>query len=210
MCPLAGTNQNLPASQFLFQAATFGLSAIIVFLVSVVLKEALAQFSYWAGRKINSASLKADGWHHRSDAIASLLIVVGALFGSRFWWMDGVLGIAVSLLILYAAFDIMRSSTASLLGTKPSPELEDKLLRLIAQETPVATNFHHLHAHTYGEHQELTFHLDLPPAMTLHDAHNIASRVEQKVREDMAAEATIHIEPSDSAAAVSARRLSKG
>jgi cation diffusion facilitator family transporter len=180
-----------------YQAATFGLQAVIVFLVSVVLKEILAQFSYWAGRKINSASLKADGWHHRSDAIASALIVVGALFGAKLWWIDGVMGIAVSLLILYAAFDILRSASTSLLGEKPSAQLQSGLEAIIARTTPLATNFHHLHVHTYGEHTELTFHLHFPPGMPIQDAHDLATRLEEAIRRDMAAEATIHIEPSD-------------
>jgi cation diffusion facilitator family transporter len=178
------------------QAAVFGLPAIIVFLVSVALKEALARFSYWAGRKINSPSLKADGWHHRSDAIASALIVVGALFGARFWWVDGVLGILISLLILYATFDILKSAAASLLGTKPTPELEGRLRTLIAATSPSATNFHHLHMHAYGEHSELTFHLHFPPEMPLREAHVHASHVEDAVRREMNAEATIHIEPT--------------
>jgi cation diffusion facilitator family transporter len=178
------------------QAAAFGLPAIIIFLVSVALKEALARFSYWAGRKINSPSLKADGWHHRSDAIASGLIVVGALFGARFWWVDGVMGILISLLILYATFDILKSAAASLLGTKPTPELEGRLRTLIAATSPSATNFHHLHMHAYGEHSELTFHLNFPPEMPLHEAHLHASQVEDAIRREMQAEATIHIEPT--------------
>ena len=176
-------------------AATFGLSGIIIFLASVVLKEALAQYSYWAGRKINSASLKADGWHHRSDAVASGLIVIGALFGSRWWWIDGVMGILISLLILYATVDILRSAAASLLGVKPTPDLNGRLRALIARVSPSATNFHHLHVHTYGEHRELTFHLDFPPDTPLKEAHGHATRVEQAVRAELKAEATIHIEP---------------
>ncbi len=182
-----------------FQAARFDLSGIVVFLVSVVLKESLAEFSFWAGNKINSSSLKADGWHHRSDAIASALIVVGAAFGSKLWWIDGAMGIAVSALILYAAFDILRASAASLLGEKPGAELEQDLRAIIARTAPSATHFHHLHVHTYGEHKELTFHLNFPPDMALHEAHENASAVEHTIREKMGAEATIHVEPSDAA-----------
>ena len=63
--------------------------------------------------------------------------------------------------------------------------------------TPNATHFHHLHVHSYGEHRELTFHLDFPPELSLHDAHLLASKAERAIREEMAAEATVHIEPSD-------------
>jgi cation diffusion facilitator family transporter len=73
------------------QHVNFSLFSIVVFAISIVLKEALAQFSLWAGKKVKSQSLIADGWHHRSDAIASALIVIGALFGKTFWWIDGVL-----------------------------------------------------------------------------------------------------------------------
>ncbi len=180
-----------------FQSASFGMAAVIVFLVSAVLKEGLAEFSYWAGRKIGSASLKADGWHHRSDAIASALIVVGALFGRSLWWVDGAMGIVVSLLILYATVDILRSSATSLLGEKPTPDLEKRLAALIAALAPSASHFHHLHVHSYGEHRELTFHLDFPPALALHEAHLLASRVEAAIREEMGAEATVHIESAD-------------
>ncbi|HVO37979.1 MAG TPA: cation diffusion facilitator family transporter [Spirochaetia bacterium] len=180
-----------------FQAASFGMTAVIVFGISVVLKEALAEFSYWAGRKIGSESLRADGWHHRSDAIASAMIVAGALVGRYLWWIDGVMGIAISLLILWATIDILRSAATALLGEKPTKELEDRLGALISRETPTATHFHHLHVHTYGGHRELTFHLDFPPDMRLHEAHVLASRVESAVRRELSAEATIHIEPSD-------------
>ncbi len=177
-------------------AAAFGLPAIIIFLVSVVLKEALAEYSYWAGRKLNSASLKADGWHHRSDAVASALIVIGAVFGSRWWWVDGVMGLLISLLILYATVDILRAAAAALLGTKPTPDFERDLRGLIARAAPPATNFHHLHVHTYGEHTELTFHLTFPPATPLEEAHGQASRVEEAIRSELGAEATIHLEPN--------------
>jgi cation diffusion facilitator family transporter len=180
-----------------FTAATFGFAAIVVFGVSAVLKEAIAQFAYWAGKKLNSTSLIADAWHHRSDAIASAFIVGGALLGSRFWWIDGVMGILISLLILYAMFDTFRAASASLLGQKPTPDLEKRLTALIAGAAPLATHFHHLHVHSYGEHRELTFHLNLPPQLTLKDAHALATRLERSIREQMQAEATIHLEPAE-------------
>ncbi len=61
-----------------FRAAHFTSGAMAVFLLSAAVKEALARFSAWAGRKVNAQSLIADAWHHRSDAVASALIVVGA------------------------------------------------------------------------------------------------------------------------------------
>src|SRR5210317_1283854 len=58
------------------QGAIFNVSAMVIFFISVITKEAMAQFSFWACRKTRLHSLKADGWHHRSDAIASAIILV--------------------------------------------------------------------------------------------------------------------------------------
>lgn len=98
--------------------ANFTVVSLVVFAVSVVIKEGLARFSLWAGKKAESQSLVADGWHHRSDALASLLIVVGAIVGKYVWWIDGVLGIGVSVLILYAAYDIAKSASNGPYGRK--------------------------------------------------------------------------------------------
>jgi divalent metal cation (Fe/Co/Zn/Cd) transporter len=91
------------------QNANFTTLSLVVFAVSAVIKEGLARFSLWAGKKTKSQSLIADGWHHRSDALASLMIVVGAIAGKYVWWIDGALGIGVSALIVYAAYDIAKN-----------------------------------------------------------------------------------------------------
>lgn len=180
-----------------FPAARFSRLAIWVFLSSVVLKEALARFSIWAGRKIDSGALIADGWHHRSDAVASALIVVGGLFAGYCWWMDGALGVGVSLLIAYAAYDVIRSATSVSLGEAHSPDLERRIRDIIAAAAPEVANMHHLQAHKYGDHVEITLHLCFPPAMTIEEAHAISGKVKHALRRELGVEPTTHLEPSD-------------
>lgn len=170
--------------------------AIIVFIISAILKEGLALFSFWLGKKINSSSLAADAWHHRSDAIASALIVVGAYASKKYWWVDGVLGLGVSGLILFAVASILRSSVSYLLGESPSTLLENQVKETILQADNRLTSVHHLHVHEYGEHKELTVHVRLPADMKLDDAHAIASKVEKELKEKLKLEATIHLEPA--------------
>jgi cation diffusion facilitator family transporter len=177
------------------QAASFSLCAIVVFSISLLLKEALARFSIWAGRRIKAQSLIADGWHHRSDAIASGLIVAGALAGRYFWWIDGVLGIGVALLILYAAYDVLRGAAGPLLGQHVGPEIEKRVQAIIARAAPVINDVHHVHFHTYGGHTEVTMHLRLPSAMHVGEAHHIADTIEQAIRRETHIEATVHIDP---------------
>lgn len=177
------------------QAAAFSVAAIVVFAASIVLKEALAQFAFWAGRKINSRAVSADGWHHRSDAIASALIVAGALAGRSVWWVDGALGIGVSLLILWAAVDIVRSSASPLLGEAVDPVTEMRIADLLRREHPDVGDVHHLHVHRYGAKAELTVHVRLPALMSVEEAHAISQRMEERIAGELGITATVHVEP---------------
>jgi cation diffusion facilitator family transporter len=85
------------------EAANYGTLAIVITAISVLAKEGLARYSIIVGKKTGSRSLKADAWHHRSDAISSVVILVGIFLNKYIWWIDGAMGILVTLLILHAA-----------------------------------------------------------------------------------------------------------
>ncbi|NPV84080.1 MAG: cation diffusion facilitator family transporter, partial [Candidatus Aminicenantes bacterium] len=180
------------------QGMGFSQLAVIVFAVSAVMKEALAQFAFWTARKPGAGSLRADAWHHRSDAVASVLIVAGVLFSQRLWWLDGVLGIGVSLLILHASYDIIRSSASYLMGEAPSGEKVDRVHSQVRKEFPQLDGIHHVHVHQYGDHHEVTAHLTVPGTMSVDEAHNIASRIEEIVEQEFNGDATVHVEPEKS------------
>lgn len=177
------------------QPIQFSMFAIIVFGISALLKEGLAQFSIWAGKKIGSNALKADGWHHRSDAIASIVILVGAIFGSSILWLDGVLGLGVSLLILWATFEILKNSVNVLLGQQPDKGLIEEIKTIIMSVNPNITNIHNIKLHTYGELKELTVHINLPNDMTFKEAHQISYTIENKLLTEKSIRTTVHFEP---------------
>jgi len=178
------------------QSAVYGNLAIIVFVISVILKEGLAQFSIRAGKKINSQSLIADGWHHRSDALVSLMVLVGIFTGKYFWWVDSIMGIIVSLVIFYTTYIILKESISTLIGEEPSEDLEAEIRKIVTNSASHDVKLHHLHSHKYGDNKELTFHIRLPADMRLEEAHSIAEELEKKIREEMNIETTIHIEPT--------------
>jgi len=175
----------------------FGTVAIIVTIVSVVLKEALARYAFWVGRKTGFKSMKADGWHHRTDAISSLVILVGILFGRLYWWVDGVLGLAVSVMILYSGYKILQEAVSSLLGEKADPDLMEKIEKIANSVTEMDIQVHHMHLHDYVNHKELTCHIILPKDMSLEDAHEITTKIEERIFKETLIETTIHCEPRD-------------
>ncbi len=177
------------------ESVVFGEFAVWVTAISVFVKESLAQFSFWSYRKTHNPSLKADGWHHRSDAISSLIILAGIFLGSYFWWIDGVLGLIVSLFIFHAAYETIKEGTIPLLGEEPDEELLNDLKAIARQASGMETYLHHVHLHRYGHHIELTMHIKLSGNITLDDAHDIADSIENAIAEKLKIEATIHMEP---------------
>jgi len=179
------------------EPTVFSVYAIVVFGVSAVLKEGLAQWSVRVGRRIDAPALVADAWHHRSDAIASAVIVVGALLGSRWWWVDGVLGLAVAAMILHAAYDIIKDAAERLMGSAPDAAFEARVREVVCSAAPQGAEPHHLHLHSYGGHKELTLHLYLSATMSVREAHTISERVEAALAEQLGTEATVHVDPDE-------------
>jgi cation diffusion facilitator family transporter len=177
------------------QPAHFSTLAIIIFSISILAKEAMAQVSIRVGRKIDSESLRADGWHHRSDAITTLLIVAGALVGSKFWWLDSVLGILVSIVLLYAAYEIMSKAMSVVLGRKPDDKTIAKIKENILHVDSCLDDVHDIKMHSYGDIKELTVDVRMPPEMSVYDAHELATRIEKRLFAEMNLRATVHIEP---------------
>jgi len=177
------------------ESVEYSLAAKLVTIISVVAKEMLAQISFYYGKKDGSPALKADGWHHRSDALSSVIILIGIFLGSKFWFVDGVLGLIVSFLILYTAWEIIKKAANEIMGKSPDEETLKTLKTLVDSSAGKDVMMHHIHMHYYGQHRELTFHIKLPRDMSLQEAHDIANDIEEKVRQEMNIEATIHMEP---------------
>lgn len=177
------------------RAVEYSRLSILIFLATVFVKEAMAQVSMYAGRQRDSEVLVADGWHHRSDALTSLLIVIGAWAGGSYGWIDGALGVVVSLFIFYAAGSILRDVVTSLLGERPSPGLQQRVAAAVHEVAPMASDVHHIHLHRYGDHREMTLHIRLPDDMPLQEAHAVARRVEETLYERFDVAATVHVDP---------------
>ncbi|WP_291856121.1 cation diffusion facilitator family transporter [Marinilabilia sp.] len=176
----------------------YGPIAIWVTVASVVIKEAMARYSIVIGKKIKSNSLKADGWHHRSDAISSIVILVGIFVGGRFWWADSVLGIFVSLMIFYTTYTIMRETISILLGENIETEMEEKIVKLGEDiNGNLFLDPHSFKMHHYGYHSELVFHISLPGIYSLSKAHEIASEYESRIEKEYSIDVTIHVDAID-------------
>lgn len=179
------------------EQTVFGTIAWVVTIISIVVKELLAQYAFFGYRKTNSSILKADGWHHRTDALSSVIILIGLLVGKYFWWTDAVLALIVACMIAYASFEILSKEIKSLLGESPSDELLEAIYKTVNKTCKYQVNLHHIHLHHYGNHTEMSCHIKLPPEMTLADTHKICTKIEQSIKTEFDFITTIHPEPID-------------
>jgi cation diffusion facilitator family transporter len=179
------------------EAVRYGTLAIAVTVVSIVVKEVLARIAFYIGKKTDSASVRADGWHHRTDMLSSAVVLAGIVFASRFWWIDSALGAIISLMLFYAAYSIVKESTTKLLGEEPEQELIDKITRTVKNIYAYDMQLHHFHIHNYVLHKELTLHIRLNKDMTIEQGHNVATDIEYIIENQYGIIATVHIEPLD-------------
>lgn len=172
----------------------YGLFAIIVTAISLVGKEIMAQVSFIAAKNERYNSLKADGLHHRTDALTSAVILVGIMFGTFIWWIDGALGIFVSIMILVLAYRVVRDSIHPLLGEKPDDHVIEKIHDISRDIYENDMYLHHFNIHRYGNHTELTFHIKLPGNYKLEEANRITSVFIQRIKDELNIFATIYID----------------
>ncbi len=177
------------------ESANFGVWAYVATITSIVLKEGLAQYAFRIARITNNSSVKADGWHHRSDALSSVLVLIGLFLNSYFWWIDSALGVLVSLMLFSAAYSIIKEAVNKILGEEPSKEIVGKVKEVVKQEMGIQAYPHHFHIHNYGDHVEFTFHIKVPGEETVLYAHALATKVEERIKKELNMDATIHIEP---------------
>ena len=180
------------------ESVVYGTMALMITAASVLVKEALAQYAFSLGRKHDNPVISADGWHHRTDSLSSVLVLTGIIITrciGGLWWMDSVLGALCALAIFYAAYQIMRKAISKILGEEPNKELIGALRADVKKICDNDVKPHHFHLHNYISQQELTFHCMFDKDTTIEKGHETATVIEDMIKAKYGVEATIHIEP---------------
>lgn len=184
--------------------ATPGMIAVWAAVASIVMKEALYQYTARMGKKLESPMVVANAWHHRSDAlssIGSLLGIAGAIFlGHKFLILDPLAGCLISIFILIMAVKMSIPAIKELLDVSLPDEIEDKIVQT-AMSVPGVKDLHHLQTRREGPYIIIEGHLVVPSDMSLKEAHDISKKVEEALWKEYGKETQIslHIEPEDDA-----------
>ncbi len=174
--------------------------ALIVAVVSILAKEGLYHYPVRAGRSLGSQAVMANAWHHRSDALSSLGTLAGialAMFmGERWRVADPIAAIVVGALIVKVAIDIMRPAVDELLERSLPAEQENEIRRVMLSVAGVE-RIGQLRTRRIGPNIAIDAHIKMDGNMSLTDAHTIATRTENALRNAFGPQThtSLHMEP---------------
>lgn len=200
---LAVTGAGIAVSGYeAFSSPSAPSSAAALFaLLGLVVKESLYHYTVRAGRRLRSELLRANAWHHRSDALSSAVSfggVVGALSGYPI--LDPVASVIVACIIGWMALRMGYQSIQQLLDAALEEDLKADI-REAALELDGVISVHALRARRMGPYVLVDLHIDVPGSMTVLEAHGIAERAESRIRERFreVSEVLIHLDPAEKA-----------
>lgn len=177
-----------------------GLLALWAALLSIAMKEGVYRYSMMKARQLNSQAVEANAWHHRSDALSSIGTAVGiggAIFlGQRWAVLDPVASVIVGLFIAKVAIFLLRDGIGDLMEQSLPDEVENEILQLAASVSGVDEP-HELRTRRIGNHYAIELHIMMDGDMSLREAHDKASEVEDLLRSRYGDEThvAVHVEP---------------
>ena len=174
----AGLNQLLGGYE---EIKAPGALALLAAVVSIGVKEWMYWYTVLAAKKINSGALKADAWHHRSDALSS----VGALFGIAgarmgYPFLDCVASVVICAFVIKAAYDIFKDAVDKMLDTACDKDTVKKLQKIILNQ-PGVLGISKLTTRIFGSKVYVDVEIDADGDMTLRAAHEVAENVHHAI-----------------------------
>lgn len=173
---------------------------IVIAIVAILAKEFLFRYTVRAGKKVNSSSLIANAWHHRSDAISSVATLIGVsagyFLGQKWLIADPIASILIAVFIAISAIQIGLPSVNELLE-KALPDSEIKKFRKVIGSVKGVKAFHRLRTRRNGHSLIIDCHIKVNPHINVAAGHDIASAVEQALRTNFGSDiiTNIHVEP---------------
>jgi cation diffusion facilitator family transporter len=167
-----------------------------ILLATIIIKQWLAQFVRYLGKRVDSHAILVNAFHHTIEAVMSLTVIAGLVAGHYFHKpeVDGYIGILVSLWLLYLGFAHGREAIVPLLGKAPSRELIQKI-RETAKSVDGVEDVHEIIVHDYGTMYTISLHLEIPEKFGPAEIHEITERCEAKLRVIFRGETTAHSDP---------------
>ena len=174
-----------------------GVLALIASIISIISKEAMYQYTIRVSKKINSAALKADAWHHRSDALSSIGSFIGIL-GSRlgFKIFNPLASVIISLCIIKVSIDIFKDAIDKMVDKSCDKEVIDKVISVIEKNESVK-NIDDIKTRQFGNKAYVDVEISVDENLLLKDAHKVAEEIHNSVENEIniVKHCMVHVNP---------------
>lgn len=184
-------------AQELSQVATPGVLAIAAAAISIGVKEWMYHYTMRAAKRVNSGALKADAWHHRSDALSSvgaLAGIIGARLGLAI--LDPIAQIVIALMVVKVAYDIAKESFNKMVDHSVDQKTLDAIWRIAAHH-PGVKSVDDLRSRTFGSKFYIDLEIAVDRNLKITEAHAIAESLHDKLESKFPAlkHCMIHVNP---------------
>ncbi|MGA8029446.1 MAG: cation diffusion facilitator family transporter [Bryobacteraceae bacterium] len=175
--------------------------ALYPLVAAVFIKLGLSATKFRVGKRIASTSLEADGWHDITDLLSTsvALVAVGLTLADpmRFGRADHVGAMLIGVIIFFLSVQVVRRTVRQLLDTMPEPA-KMRQIREVALAVPGASGIEKCFARRTGLKYHVDLHLEVDPAMTVRESHEIATEVRFAIKQRLhwVADVLVHVEPS--------------
>jgi len=178
-----------------------GWIAMLAAMISILTKEILYRWTVLAGKRVKSPALAANAWHHRSDAISSLPVLVavgGALIFPSWSFLDHVGAVVVSIFIMHAALKIIWPGISELVDAGAPQDIQRKITN-IACNNPGVQEVHKLRTRYISTSIQVDLHIVVDGSISVRQGHAIADAVENQILDSIpnVLGVTIHVDPPD-------------
>ena len=178
---------------------TPGLIALIAAIVSILSKEGLFWYTMSAAKKLDSGALKAEAWHHRSDALSSIGSLIG-IAGARLGFpiMDPIAGLLISFFILKSAWDICKDAMEKMVDHRGDAQTEADIAAVVKKHPGVEIDL--LTTREFGRKLYADLEIRMDGNLTLSEAHRVAEAIHDELehRFPQLKHVMIHINPDES------------
>lgn len=178
------------------EPVSFDLITILLLSFSIVVKVWQSFFNKKIGRTIGSKAMEATAMDSLSDVITTSVVLLSLILSI---WItlpiDGYVGIAVSLFIMYSGINLTRETLNPLLGEAPEEGfVNDIIARTLSYEGVIGV--HDVIVHNYGPNRcVVSLHAELPASMDIMSAHDLIDKAEQEISDDLSIHLVMHMDP---------------
>lgn len=178
--------------------ATFHPIAVIILVVSIAVKLWMALFNRRVGRLIRSDALAAASTDSRNDVLCTSVVLISAVVSAfTHWSLDGWVGMAVALFVIWSGFSVIRDAVSPLLGQAPDPQLVESIQTTVLSYEGVV-GIHDLIVHDYGPGRVMvSLHAEVPEDQPIRKSHDIIDNIEMELMERFHILSCIHMDPVD-------------